>query len=285
MAQDGRVWFVGQGGDYAAVFNPPTGQFRRHDLPKGSGPHTVYITRDQKIWYAGNQARHLGRIDADSGKIHQLPMPQGELGDPHTLYEDARGRLWFTAQWANQVGRLDRKTGDIAYIDVPTENARPYGMVIDDRGIVWVALFGSNKLARITPDMKLSEITLPRSDARPRRLAITGQGIWYVDYAEGYLGVYDPASGDIREWRHGRGEPTGPYAMASDARGRIWFVETHPDPSRLVEFDPASEAFVSTDIPGRAGHGAVRHMVYDRARNAIWFGTDSNRLVRADLPE
>lgn len=282
VAQDGRVWLVGQGGDYAAVFNPKTRQFKSYDLPKGTGPHTIYITRDQQVWYAGNLAQHLGRIDPGTGNITQVAMPQGELSDPHTLYEDSKGRLWFTAQWANQIGRFDRQSGKIEYVDVATDNARPYGLAIDSQDNVWVVLLGTNKLAKITPDMKLTEITLPRDDARPRRIAITERGIWYVDYAEAYLGRVDPVTGKIKEWQR-NGNRTGPYAMAADVTGRIWFVETHPDPNVLVGFDPKSETFISSRaIPG--GPGSVRHMVYDAERHAIWFGTDSNYLMRADLP-
>jgi len=29
----------------------------------------------------------------------------------------------------------------------------------------------------------------------------------------------------------------------------------------------------------------VRHMVFDDKRNAIWFGTDTNNLGRASLPD
>ncbi|MAT64782.1 MAG: lyase [Gammaproteobacteria bacterium] len=283
LAADGRVWFVGQTGDYAAVFDPETESFRRYDLPEGAGPHTVYITRDQEIWYAGNRDAHLGRIDPERGEIERIDMPQGQLKDPHTLYEDSQGRLWFTAQWANQIGRYDRASGEIRYVDVPTPKARPYGILIDAQDTVWVALFGTHKLARITPDMQLTEIELPRKEARPRRLAVNACGVWYVDYAEGYLGRYQPLTGGFKEWRHSPAQQAGPYAMAADAAGRIWFVETHPDPNRLVGFDPDSERFFGVSpIPG--GAGAVRHMVYDTTHHALWFGTDTNRLMRADLP-
>lgn len=284
VAVDGRIWFVGQSGDYAAVFVPETQQFTRFDLPAGSGPHTVFVTRDQQIWYTGNRAAHLGRIDPDSGAVARVGMPHDQLEDPHTLCEDARGRLWFTAQWANQIGRYDRDSGEVRYLDLQTPKARPYGIAIDDQDIVWAVLLGTHKLARITPDMRLTEIELPRGDARPRRIAITSRGIWYVDYAEGYLGLYDPASGRFKEWRTPAADRSAPYAMAADDRGRIWFVETYPDPNRFVGFDPQTETYISIDeIPGASG--AVRHMTFDAGRDAIWFGTDTNRLMRADLPD
>lgn len=284
IAADGRIWFVGQAGDYVAVFDPESEEFQRFDLPEGAGPHTVYVTRDDEIWYAGNRDAHIGRVDSETGEITRVDMPEGELRDPHTISEDSRGRLWFTAQGANQIGRYDRESGEIAHVDVPTANARPYGIEVDDNDVAWVVLVGTHKIARITPDMELTEIDLPREDARPRRIAITDRGIWYVDYARGYLGVYDPDSGEFDEWQSDLAQRAGPYALADDGQDRLWFVETHPDPNRFVGFDPGREEFFSiTPIP--SGAGAVRHMVFDAERNAIWFGTDTNNLGKASLPD
>ena len=71
-----------------------------------------------------------------------------------------------------------------------------------------------------------------------------------------------------------------PYAMTVDDKDRLWFVESGPQPNRLVGFDPAQESFFSVNaVP--SGGGSVRHMVYDPATNSIWFGTDTNYLARA----
>jgi len=284
VADDGRIWFVGQAGDYAAVFDPETEEMKRFDLPEGAGPHTIFVTRNDQIWYTGNKDAHLGRIDPETGDITRVDMPKGELKDPHTLSEDSAGRLWFTAQWANQVGRYNRETGEIEHVDVPTENARPYGIEVAPDDTVWIVLLGTNKLARINQAMELTEIELPRADARPRRIAITDRGIWYDDYARGYLGVYDPETGTFEEWSISAPDQSGPYALADDSQGRIWLVETHADPNRLVGFDPETEEFFST-TPIPSGAGAVRHMVFDAERNEIWFGTDTNNLGVARLPE
>jgi virginiamycin B lyase len=68
--------------------------------------------------------------------------------------------------------------------------------------------------------------------------------------------------------------------MAVDGDDRLWFVETGSEPNRLVGFDPAVERFVSvTEIP--SGGGSVRHMHYDGATGAVWFGTDAGTIGRA----
>ena len=43
MDQQGRVWFVGQQGNYLAFLDPETGEFKRYDLDPGAGPHNLIV--------------------------------------------------------------------------------------------------------------------------------------------------------------------------------------------------------------------------------------------------
>ena len=131
--------------------------------------------------------------------------------------------------------------------------------------------------------MAVTEIDMPAENARGRRIGITSDDrIWYVDYARGYLGRYDPASGQFKEWANPGGERSRPYAMTVDDKDRIWFVETGPSPNTLVGFDPKTEQFFSV-TPIESGAGAVRHMVFHKPTGMIWFGTDANTLGRANV--
>lgn len=77
------------------------------------------------------------------------------------------------------------------------------------------------------------------------------------------------------------GQGSLPYALASDDRGRLWFVETGPQPNRLVGFDPATKkVFATSEMKTQT----VRHMVYDAVRRDLWFGTDANTIARAKVP-
>src|SRR5690606_16778006 len=282
VAPDGKVWFVGQLGDYAAWLDPTTGAFRRYDLPKGAGPHTVVVDARGRPWYAGNRDRHIGRIDPESGAITRIDMPEG-ADDPHSFAFDGKGGLWFTVQHGNRIGRLDLESHAVRVVEVPTPNARPYGIVVDPDGRPWVVLLATNKLATVDPaDFSVTEIALPRADARPRRVGRTRDGrIWYVDYAQGYLGAYTPSDRSFAEWRMPT-EHSGPYAMAVDDRDRIWVFETLPRPNRVVGFDPARERFfASADVP--SGGGTVRHATFHAG--AVWFGTDAGTIGRVRVPD
>lgn len=282
---EGRVWFVGQRGNYVAYLEPATGRFRRYELEAGAFPHNLIVARNGAIWYTGNGNGSIGRLDPATGQVRIFRLPDPAARDPHTLVEAANGDLWFTVQGGNFVGRLSPASGEIRLVPMPTRGSRPYGIVLDARGRPWFNLFGTNKLGTIDPaTLQVTEVALPREGARDRRIAMTSDGkVWYGDYVGGYLGRYDPATGQFREWRLPGGAASLPYAMAADDRDILWTVETGAQPNRLVGFDPKTEQFFGiTPIP--SGGLTVRHMYFHRPTRELWFGTDANTIGRAKLP-
>jgi virginiamycin B lyase len=283
--RQGRVWFVGQKGDYIAYLNPATGNFKRYDLDDGTGPHNLVVDRTGMVWYAGNRAAHIGLLNPENGSVKKYAMPLEDAYDPHTLVFGPSGDIWFTVQGGNYVGRLTMKSGNVELFPVPTKKARPYGIIMSPDGVPWFTEFGSYKLGRINRNtLSVEETVLPRKEARPRRLAATSDGtIWYVDYREGYLGKLDVHGNTFKEWLTPGGTDALPYGMVVDREDRLWFVETGPSPNRFIGFDPRTESFTSsTGI--RSGGGSVRHMFYDTEKHEIWFGTDTDTIGRARLP-
>ena len=284
VAPDGRIWFVGQAGDYVGVLDAQSGDFRRYELEPGTGPHNLIVDRAGIVWYAGNRTGHIGRLDPATGAIRKYPMPDTAAWDPHTLVFDHRGRIWFTVQNGNHVGRFNPESGEVKLLKVPVGDARPYGIVVDPSGRPWINLFGAPYLATVDPErLTLDTIPLPHADARGRRLALTSDGrVWYVDYARNTLGVYDPRSRAVKEYPAPSGARSRPYAMTVDDKDRLWFVETGVSPNRLVAFDSRSGRFVS-ETPVPSGGGTVRHMVFHGPTKSIWFGTDAGTIGRAAI--
>jgi len=282
--RDGRVWFVGQTGDYIGRLDPATGKFDRFELEKGAGPHNLIIGSKGEIWFTGNRKAYIGKLDPKSGSVTKYPMPDAAAGDPHTLVAAPGGDLWFTVQVGSYVGRLDPKSGAVRLVKIPTKGSRPYGIVIEGADKIWFNEFGRNALGFIDGrTMKLEEYPLP-DGARGRRIALGSDGaVWYVDYARGFLSRFDPKTHKVTEWQTPGGAGSLPYAMAIDDRGRFWFVETGPQPNRFVGFDPkTAKFFAAADVP--SGGSTVRHMIFDPRRREIWFGTDANTIGRASVP-
>lgn len=281
-----RVWFVGQRGNYLAHLDPEEGSFEQYELPAGTGPHNLIVEQSGTVWFAGNRDAYIGRLHPRDGSITRIEMPNSQARDPHTLTFAPDSTIWFTVQGGNFVGHLAPSSDEVTLTEVPTSRARPYGIIVADDGTPWFTEFGSNKLGTVDPEtMELTEIELPREPANPRRLSQTPDGkIWYVDYTQGYVGHYDPAAEDFEEWRVPSGGDARPYGMMTDDQGRVWFVETGPQPNRFVGFLPESETFTEA-VAIESGGGTVRHMYYEQDAQSIWFGTDANTIGRAELPE
>ncbi|HEU4830517.1 MAG TPA: hypothetical protein VFT04_15095 [Gemmatimonadales bacterium] len=283
--RSGRVWFVGQAGNYIAYLDPAANDFMRFEIDSGTHPHNLVVADDGAVWYAGNRNGMIGKLNPATGAVTRYPMPP-EIRDPHTLVLDDAGDIWFTAQQSGYVGRLSTKTGKVDALKVPTPNARPYGIGIDRNGTVWFNEFGVNKLASIDPEtLKISEYEQPHERTRGRRLVTTSDGaVWYVDYSRGMLGRFDPATKKFEEWTNPGGVNSMPYAMGVDSKDRIWFVEAGVRPNRLVGFDPETKEFFSQTQFGPESN-TVRHMYYHEPENELWFGTDAGTIARAKLPD
>jgi virginiamycin B lyase len=287
MADDqGRVWFVGQVGNYVAHLQPATGKFTQFTIDEGTHPHTVIVDRQGRAWYAGNGNAMIGRIDPGSTQVTRYRMEDPRLADPHTMAFDRRGNLWFTAQNGNAVGRMEVANGRVRTVKVPTANARPYGLVIDsltDRP--WFVQFGTNRIGSIDPNtLELREYVLPDAGSRPRRLAFVNGRVWAGDYTRGALLELDPASGKVNTFPLPGGLQSLPYAMTSDDRGRIWVAETGIQPNRIVAVESGTGRVVGEAIIAESGGGTIRHMTFDARTRFIWFGTDKNTVGRVEIP-
>jgi virginiamycin B lyase len=286
MDQSGRVWFVGQTGNYVAYLDSKSGQFKRFQIEDGTFPHNINLDERGGVWFTGNRNGKLYSIDPESGTLKTIVLDSA-VRDPHTMIWDKNGVAWFTAQQSNYVGRLDRATGSVRLWKTGNRS-RPYGIVIDSKGQPWFDLFGTNKVGTVDPKtMELKEYTVPDERARPRRIALTSDdAVWYGDYSRGYLGRMDPKTGAVEEWPLPSGTTSLPYAMTSDDRDRLWLVETGVQPNRLVAFDAKTKTWVANIVVPSNGsmRNTIRHMTFTRATREIWFGTDAGTIGAVKVP-
>jgi virginiamycin B lyase len=258
-ARDGSIWYTGQLANVLGRLDPKTGQILEFPVKPQTGPHGLKEDKDGNIWFTGNFSSVMGKLDPKTGKVTEYPMPDAAAKDPHSLVFDHDGILWFTVQQGNRIGRLDPSSGEIKLLTPPTAGARPYGIVVNSKNVIFVVEFGAPKIAAIDPKtLAIREFTLPDPAARPRRLAIgPDDAVWYSDFSRGYLGHLDPATGQVKEWPSPSGPKSQPYGMVF-TKGAVWYNESAAKPNTIVRFDPATEKFQSWAIPG--GGDIVRNM-------------------------
>src|SRR5690348_9267984 len=89
------------------------------DVPtRQSRPHDPALGPDGSLWYTGQMANKLGRLDPATGQFQEFPLKTPESG-PHGLVADKDGNIWFTAIFKGYVGKLNPKTGEITEYHMP----------------------------------------------------------------------------------------------------------------------------------------------------------------------
>src|SRR6266498_2230042 len=64
----------------------------------GSRPHDPLAAPDGAIWYTGQFANVLGRLDPQTGQMTEYPLKTPHAG-PHGLAADKDGNIWYTSNF------------------------------------------------------------------------------------------------------------------------------------------------------------------------------------------
>src|SRR5256885_16360750 len=86
----------------------------------GSRPHDPLAARDGSLWYTGQMANVLGRVDPKTGQVREDPLKTPHSG-PHGLVEDKAGNVWYTGN----TGALVRKVHPQTCADTAFKMADP----------------------------------------------------------------------------------------------------------------------------------------------------------------
>jgi virginiamycin B lyase len=110
----------------------------------GSRPHDPLATPDGAIWYSGQTANVLGRLDPKTGQFKEYHLKSPHTG-PHGLVDDKDGNIWFSGNNLTLIGKLDPKTGDVTEYAIPDPEARdPHTLTFDQAGIIWFTVQQGN---------------------------------------------------------------------------------------------------------------------------------------------
>jgi virginiamycin B lyase len=217
VAPDGAVWFTIEFSNAIGLWR--NGRIER--LTKGTQnlePIGLAVAADGSAWYTDSTARAISRISR-AGEIASFPLstPIAKLGQ---LAVAPDGSVWFAELTSYSVTRL--KDGQFTRYVIKSEQASPYGVVVDAHGTVWATLQNANKLLQISPTGEMTEIEVPTRASSPTDIAVDAAGaVWFLEFRTDKIGRY--ADGRFTEFRvpgDGKAALTG-LAVTSD--GSIWF--------------------------------------------------------------
>jgi virginiamycin B lyase len=168
----------------------------------GSRPHDPLATMDGALWYSGQMANVLGRLDPKTGQFKEYPLKTAHSG-PHGLMEDRDGNIWYTGNTGALIGKLDPKTGANTEYPMPDPNVKdPHTLIFDQSGILWLTAQNANRVGRLDPKTgEIKLLTPPTPNSRPYGMAVNSKGtVFYVAFGTNKVGSVDPKTLAIREY-------------------------------------------------------------------------------------
>src|SRR6266487_1486694 len=163
------------------------------------------------VWIAAAYDNKIIRFDSRSGEKLEFPI-DGPPSWPFNIVLDPAGQVWFSQRASGRIGRLDPGSGQIHHYSVPTPNAGPAGLAIDD---------------------------------------VSGR-VWFTESYADRIGVIEPESGRFREYAMGQqstGFVNGPAGIAVSPTGDVWFAKLE---GKLGHLRPGSDKLELIDVPAMA---------------------------------
>lgn len=246
----------------------------------GQRPRDPVEDADGSIWWVGQWADILGRIDPETGAMQEFDLPPG--AKPHSVEIAPDGSVWYSGNKNATLGRLDPNTGEITEFPMPDPAARdPHTHVFDDAGILWFSLQQSNMIGRLDPatgEVRLVPAPTPRS--RPYGVKIAADGtVWVACNGSNCLLRVDPTTMEVTEIKLPE-QGTHVRRLDIDADGVIWWVNSGL--GRLGRYDPATGDIREWPSPSGPKSHPYALAVY---KDAIWYnesGVRPDMLVRFD---
>lgn len=250
VADDGTVWYTGQGSGELGRLDPPSGQVEEIPLGAGSRPHGVILGPDGAPWITDGGLNAIVRVDPSTSEVQVFPLPTDENANLNTAAFDDDGTLWFTGQ-AGVYGRLPAGGDEVEVFDAP-QGQGPYGITATPDGEVYYASLAGSYLGRIdTATGEATVIEPPTAEQGTRRVWTDSQGrLWTSQWNAGQVAVYEPTADRWQEWRLPGNSPQA-YAVYVDDQDRVWLSDFGAN--ALVSFDPATEEFASYPLPSNPG--------------------------------
>jgi virginiamycin B lyase len=252
-------------------------QVQYYEVPKGDRPHDVAPAPDGTVWYTGQRAGVLGRLDPKTGDVKRVPLGKGSA--PHGVVIGPDGAAWVTDSGLNAIVRVDPKTHAVSAWPLPEgrEHANLNTPAFDGKGRIWFTgqegIYG--RLDPVTGVMQVWDAPRGRG---PYGITATPTGdIWFVSLAGSYLAKPDLETGAVTPIEPSK-KGSGPRRVWSDSNGRLWVSEWNA--GSLSVYDPTKKMWQTWALPGEDPRA---YAVFVDATDKVWVSDfPGNAIVRFD---
>lgn len=265
--------------------------------------HDLEIGDDGLIYLVDMVHDAVRTLDTRTGERKSYSIPGGKedgsgefaiLG-PHSIEKSPNGDMWITLALGGKMARFDPKTKEFLIIEGGEGGKRggyPHTLRFDQNGICWYTDAAMNSIFRLDPKtLAIKQYQLLKADQAenvptvgetggitPYGIDIGPDGrVWYTKLNGQRVGVIDPATGRITEWK----PPVyGPRRLEVGADGVVWIPGYGS--GDFCSFDPKKESWKVYSLPG-GGHDIPYAINVDRRTGQVWIcGAGSDTMMRFD---
>jgi len=202
-----------------------------------------------------------------------------------TLQSRSRGILWFTVQVGNMVGRLDPQWKN-RFEENGNGGARPYGIVINSKGIPFFCEFGTNSWAKIDPQ-SMAIVRIQAAESASRGALQWTRAIRFISRTiKAKSGPARSCDGAVKMC-HLRAARTPVLRNRHHTDGMVWYSESGVKPNTLIQFNPGQtirRAAIPSERHSAPHGGDGRRAVYIACSGVNKVGVVEPSLLKCLFP-
>jgi len=159
IGPDGRLWITCYWSNSVLAVNRDTLAIQSYPLPAttlplGRGPWQLTFDLGGGLWVSCDNAREIAKLIPSTGEWIVYPTGCNDNDQVHSLAING-GSIWFTAYGVLSGGRIGRRTATgIMELSEPFDSVGlpkgAAGIAFDYTGAIWISLFGSQAIGRLT---------------------------------------------------------------------------------------------------------------------------------------
>jgi virginiamycin B lyase len=249
----------------------------RFAVPAGTHPHDVAPADDGGVWYTAQHTGALGRLDPETGAVHEIPLGDGSA--PHGVIVGPDGAPWITDSGLNAIVRVDPDTERVDVYPLP-ESAAAANLntaAFAPDGTLWFT-GQSGVYGRLRSGADAVEAFDAPRGAGAYGITVTPDGdVYYASLAGSHVARVDPETGAATVLE----PPTpgqGTRRVWSDSSGRIWASQWNA--GQVAVYDPSTGEWREWRLPG---DDPQAYAVFVDDDDIVWLSDFSaNALVRFD---
>jgi streptogramin lyase len=285
---DGRIWYSDFGSQYIGELDAKSGKVTDYAIPtlKENEPKGVLDLKpdqDGNLWITMMYQAGLAKFDLKTRKVTTYPVPKEwqttstQIGMVAPTFWKVDGKVWTNNQESHSILRLDVRTGkweDLGILRGPDGVVfNSYDIATKEDNNLYLFDISGARIGRIdAKSTKLTTWTTSLQHSRPRRGGFDKDGkLWFAEFNGNAIGMFDGIA--IKEWQLPT-KWTLPYEAMRAENGDVWTASMLTD--RVTRLNPQTGEFVDYLLPNPTN---MRHVSYDKTRNAIWTGSNHGHQI------